>query len=220
MAIHKYQDDAQVSINKGKKPAVCSYHRQRFAKTGVSSEYWGRVLSPLGSQFSFTAVADHRISITPIKDIPDSRITKTILTMQREGCINPNECYVNSFLIALHLKKYNIDIQCVEGYYRTRNGWFRHRFNKYNGVYFDATGEFFVSTPLDEIEYHAYRLYSPDEILAISAAFSFLRNKPFKLHFSSTLQYDSRYFNTLDIDEVNEYYLDDSGAVCIQDNYE
>ncbi len=211
---HK-SDVARASINKGKTTNILAYSRQRLTNMGIPLEYMARVISPQGAFFSFEK-RDTPVSITPIEEIPNLLVREMVSKLAKMGAIEPGGCYGNALLLACRLNRAGVPVRCVEGYYNPYGHWCKHRFNEIDGLFFDATAELYANAPLSSIQYQSIRIYSFMELYAITAAFSFLKNKPFGLYTSSTLPYNPKYQNPLDEigDYFNEYCLNDSGVVC------
>lgn len=215
-----FRDNAPMSVNGGKKNSVCGYHRQKLSKMGIAPEFMARVISPLGSQFTFEKL-DKALSITPIKDIPNPIVKDIVSRLFYSGELRPNKCYSNALVVAIRLNEAGVSVQCVDGYYNIYGRWCKHRFNVLDGHFFDATAEFFIKTPLSLIEYHSMRLYSAQELYAISAAFSFLNKNPYRIYTMSTLPYNPLFCNPEDeIGEcINEFCLDENGVIRMNDRY-
>jgi len=214
---YNFRDNAQASENKGKITKVCAYRAQRLASVGVEQEDYVRAAFPIGQRFSYETLTDTSISITPVKDLPYPEMHKAIYKALDRGLIVPSGCFMNAVYIARFLKNLGISgVRCVEGYYKTRYGWFLHRFNEYNGLYFDATGEFFSSTPLTEIEYRPVRIYTAQELLVYSVACSLEKDRCYNQYYCTSLPHKSQYDNPLD-DGYDVFYLDDEGLFCKQD---
>ena len=213
-------DDTQVSENGGKKNTVCVYHRKKLLKMGIAPEFMARVISPLGSQFTFEKL-DKTVAITPIMDIPNPLVKEKVSMLFDSGRLKPNNCYTNALIVAMCLNKAGVPVQCVDGYYNVYGRWCKHRFNVIDGLFFDATAECFINTPLSLIEYHSMRLYSAQELYAISAAFSFLNKDPYHIYTTSTLPYNPLFSNPFnEIGEFrNKFYLDENGVIRINDRY-
>ena len=215
--VKKYRDNAQASVKKLGTHTLCSYRCQRLEKTGVAPEYWTRVCSPLGAQFAYTKL-DTPISITPIRDIPNPLVSKTVSKLLNENYdFAPGNCYTNALLLADILNKAGVRVRCVDGYYNIYGEWFKHRFNELDGLFFDATTEVFAHTPLTLIKYQGVRLFECKELIAVAAAFSFLDNRPYYLFTTSTLPRNRQYYSLSDDigNYHNEYCLDDNGVVCL-----
>ena len=206
-----YNNDVQVSVNKGK-TRILTYTAQRFKRMGLPREYWGRVLSPLGAHFNFETI-ETPITITPLAQIPNVKVQEVVAQLAARGIIRKCQCYYNCMQIAHYLKKMGIAVRCVEGYYNAYGWWCKHRFNEIGGFYFDATAEYFISMPIEKILYCGERLYSVEELLGISAAMSALVNStPYRVHVCSTLPYNPSYEGGYD--NINAYCLNHEGVLC------
>ncbi|MBQ1635902.1 MAG: hypothetical protein II102_04780 [Bacteroidales bacterium] len=198
--------------NSGKKKPVCTYHAQRFTKMGLPREYWGKVLSPLGQQFSFEKL-ETPICITPISQIANLKVREAISYLNDSDKIIPNDCYCNALKVCALLNNMGEPVRCVDGYYDTGFGWCKHRFNELKGVYFDATAEAYVDIPLHMIKYTAIRLFTYGEMLGVSSAFgSLYYGTPYRYITGSTLPYNPTYANPTD--EISEYF----NEYCLNDN--
>ena len=191
--------------------ALGSYSRNRLIKLGINPADIKRVVYPFDTHFSFEPI-DNPIEITPLSRLGNDRVKQTISTMYERGIIEQCQCYRNALYIALNLQRLGISAKCVEGIYRVDGiHWRKHRFNEINGIYFDATAEYFLHKPISQIDYIGYRLYSPKELLVVSAAYGALdTNGTVSIITTSTLPYNPLYHSEIGF---NDYYLNNNGYI-------
>ncbi len=200
-----------MSENKGK--TICAYRRQRLAKVGVPISEMEKVCYPLEVRFQFELI-NTPVNITPIREMEQGGLIKQVVkTMVLHNAFGAGRCYWNALELARALGQVGLKVNCVDGYYYVRGGWHRHRFNEIDGVFFDATAEEFLSTPVQDITYKGVRLFSAQEMYVVSLAAGFLTNYPYQICTGSTLPFDEDYCSPADATEgfINEYYINDDG---------
>lgn len=192
------------------------YLQTSYKSHGLPSVYWQKAYAPQESHYSFIKINDV-INVEPMERVLPPRAYEMCVSALISGKIKPRHCYTNALIVAKILRGIGYQVRCVDSLYRSSiigGRYSKHRFNEYNGHYFDITGEFILcrqfGLPLSTLEYTQGRSFTLNELLSIAFAYGNLEGEPKRPCYFSTLKSN---LGTDAPDDTFDWYITDNGLI-------